>query len=247
MESKKNNIQLTKREEQIIYGTLLGDGSIGIQPKGKTPRIQIRHSIVQRHWFFWKKKELHRLCSEKAVHLQKPDGFSKRCKLHLQTLSKPCLNSVYTNTRSKEGKKTPTKHWLKHITPLSLMVWWVDDGSLISKGRRKGRWNVQGFGKKGCNFLANFLARKFKIKTTVASYYQTYAGKRKRYYYLYIQPGPLKRLLLLMLPHVPCRQVLYKFFLVYKDKQLQQHWITEMKKIVPQFSNEIDELLKRYS
>ena len=77
------------------------------------------------------------------------------------------------------------------------MVWWLDDGGLIGKGRRKGRWNTQGFHKRGTAFLVEFLAKKYQIKSVVASY--VYNKNKKRYYYIYIQPLPLKRLLLLIM------------------------------------------------
>lgn len=231
---------LLKVEEEYMLGSLLGDASIGIQPKGVTPRLQMRHSITQRHWFYAKARVWHRFASPKAIHLQKPDGYSKRCKLHFQSLSQPALLSVYKRTH----KNGLTRAWLKKITPRALMVWWLDDGSLIGKGRRKGRWNTQGFHKRGTTFLVEFLAKKYQIKSVVASY--VYKKNKKRYYYIYIQPLPLKRLLLLMLPFVTCKQMLYKFFLVYKNAAMQEHWITTMKTTLPQFSNEIDRLSLKY-
>ena len=36
--------------------------------------------------------------------------------------------------------------------------------------------------------------------------------------------------------------MVYKAFLFYKDKKLQQSWITEMKTAMPQFTKKIDEL-----
>lgn len=234
---------LTKEEKSIIYGSLLGDASIGIQPNGVTPRLQMRHSIKQRHWFYFKARKLKRLASNKAIHLQKADGYSKNWKLHFQSLSQPALVSVFKKTH-KKGQKAVTSLWLNEIDPLALMTWWLDDGGLIGQGRRKGRWNVQGFGKKGAKTLVNFLAKKYKIKSQVQSYFSK--ETHKRYYYIYIQPLALKRLLCLMLPFVPCRQMLYKFFLVYKDPIKQQHWITVMKKAVPQFSSEIDRLAEYY-
>ena len=233
---------LLKHEEDYVFGSLLGDASIGIQPKGVTPRLQMRHSIKQRHWFYCKARMFRRFSSPKAIHLQKPDGYSKYCKLHFQSLSQPALLSVYKKTFT--SKKTLTRAWLKKITPRALMVWWLDDGSLIGKGRRKGRWNTQGFNESGTKFLVDFLAKKYKIKSQVASY--VYKSNKKRYFYIYIQPLALKRLLLLMLPFVTCKQMLYKFFLVYKNPVKQKHWITILKTTLPQFESEINRLSLKY-
>src|SRR6476619_4058802 len=100
------------------------------------------------------------ICKKQMV--QKADGFSKRTKVHFQTRALPCFtrlhNEMYTN-----NKVDFTKDWLKDLTALSLMVWWLDDGGKIGEGARKGKWSTQGWGLDGNNALKQILKEKWDI------------------------------------------------------------------------------------
>ena len=50
--------KLSERTNQIILGSILGDGSLKIQNKYRNARFSFRHSIIQQEYFFWKIREL---------------------------------------------------------------------------------------------------------------------------------------------------------------------------------------------
>lgn len=54
-------ILLTKMEEAILLGTLLGDGNI--QKRGNSYRSKIQHCEKNKDYVFWKYYRLKRLCS----------------------------------------------------------------------------------------------------------------------------------------------------------------------------------------
>src|SRR3989344_3608400 len=51
--TKKRTIRMTARQRNIIVGTLLGDGHLETQDRGRTFRLKIEHSINQRGYVDW--------------------------------------------------------------------------------------------------------------------------------------------------------------------------------------------------
>lgn len=48
------------------------------------------------------------------------------------------------------------------------------------------------------------------------------------YYRLWLSTNQLKSFLRIILPYLPCKEMFYKVFLIYKDLQLQKRWISEV-------------------
>jgi hypothetical protein len=235
--TKAKNIDISERQKSILLGTLLGDGSLGIYTGYRNALFQMRHSIVQTDWFHWKAKELSTLATDKAIHVQKPDGYSTKPKLHFKTRALPSLTALY-NSLYANGKNFKSS-WLEDLNALSLMVWWLDDGSKIGEGGRKGRLNTQGFGYENNLILRRYFKRRWDISCAVASYIQ----EGTTYYYLYFQPNDFKKYLRIIMPYIPVSSMVYKAFLRYNDRALQERWISEMKAAMPQFVETIDALL----
>jgi LAGLIDADG DNA endonuclease family len=231
---------LTEREDQILRGGLLGDGSLGIYKNYVNARHQFRHSAKQSEWFSWKSDELKRLASSKAVHRQGPDGYSKVTpKLHFETLTHPALTGLYYQITT-EGRKDVTKPWVDELKPLGLLVWWCDDGGLTGRDNSQGRLSTQGFSKTASQRLQGMLFNNFGLKTTLHKLKKNPEGY---YYCISIQRAALKRLLLLILPHLECESMLYKFKLKFKEPIGQQHWISSLKEVArPELHGAIDRM-----
>ncbi len=57
----------------------------------------------------------------------------------------------------------------------------------------------------------------------------------------------LKRLLKVVMPHIPVGSMVHKTFMCYKDKARQQDWIATMKKhLKPELHDEIPKLIAKY-
>lgn len=211
----KANIQL----KEIILGSLLGDGSLVVSKKYKKPRFEFRHSILQKDYFYWKVSKLKEISSENCSRVQPPDGWSKRPKVHYQSLTHPSLIEIYNLTRHNE-EFCINRRWLKLLTPVSLMIWWLDDGSLV-KNSRQGIFCTEGFNREDLPILCRYLKQRWDIRTQV--------GRRGKYYQIRIYSAEeLKKFLRIILPYVPVANMLPKVILLYNDKTLQQRWISEV-------------------
>ena len=217
---------LSRKGTDLILGSLLGDGSLKIYPHYQNARFSFRHSIKQKDYFFWKMNELKEISSEKCWWKQK-GGFSNSVVLRYQSLALPLLSEIYDFTYVK-GKLEVRRKWLNQLTPLSLAVWWLDDGSIIANGR-KGVICTDAFSEGENILLKRYLAKVWNIETTLGSITRQYKGSTRMYWRLWLRSTEeLKKFLRIILPFVKVESMLPKVLLLYKDFDLQQRWISEI-------------------
>lgn len=113
----------SKTQRDIILGTILGDGYLEFNGCVGT-RLQIKQSVRHKEYVFWMYKKLRNLC--RTGPKQRPDTkqwyFSTRALRDL-TLTQ---NIFYKNRK----KRIPGDIADILISPLTLAVWYMDDGSL---------------------------------------------------------------------------------------------------------------------
>lgn len=229
------NIPLSDSCISIILGSILGDGSLKIHKNYKNARLKFRHSIVQKDYFEWKVSMLQEISSKNSIILQKPDGFSVNQKLLYQSRALESLSSIYYRTHS-HNKIEIQRNWLNHLTPLSLAIWWLDDGSLVSN-KRKGVICTDGFSKNSVYLLSKYLFVVWGVSTRVSSISGTNRklSKQTEYFRLWFSTTELKNFLRIILPYIPTESCLSKVMVTYKDLELQQRWISEVKAVLPKF------------
>nr|YP_009463604.1 LAGLIDADG DNA endonuclease family protein [Haematococcus lacustris]YP_009463667.1 LAGLIDADG DNA endonuclease family protein [Haematococcus lacustris]ALO21605.1 putative LAGLIDADG homing endonuclease [Haematococcus lacustris]AUW36426.1 LAGLIDADG DNA endonuclease family protein [Haematococcus lacustris]AUW36489.1 LAGLIDADG DNA endonuclease family protein [Haematococcus lacustris] len=267
--SKKRmeRIKLSKRIKSVILGTLLGDAALNIQKNFKNARFQMRHGHVQKEYFDWKVQILKSLGTEKAVHFQEPDGYQKKKhvgKWHFQTRALPELTQIFEIVCSSKKRKQIKRSWLNHLTKESLMVLWLDDGSLL---RKKGVLCTEGFSKKENLILSKYLKQVWKIDTNVIpilkkrnlptplvlsnkgvgrfhhpSVEREVEQEQRFYYRIRINTTNLTKFFRLIIPFIPCASMVYKVCIDYVDPELKQRWISILKQQLPQFSKKILEV-----
>lgn len=224
----KDYVPLSNQARAIILGTILGDGSLKIQNKNSNANLQIRHSETQKEYFLWKVEQLQEIARKKSVNIQKPDGYGKNNKLRFVSKNLPSLTELHRLTY-KNNKLRIRRKWLNQLTPLSLAVWWCDDGSLIGYGGRKGVFCTDGFNKKSVEIIARYLKSVWKIKTIVAPIRRDYKNEKREYWRIWIRSQEeLKQFLRIILPYIPVSSMLQKTILLYRDSQFQQRWISEI-------------------
>ena len=126
---------------------------------------------------------------------------------------------IYNLTHCK-GKFCIKENWLKFLTPISLLIWWLDDGSLV-KNSRQGVFCTEGFNRKDLSVLCKYQKQRWNIKAQI--------GKRGKYFQIRIySTEELKKFLHIILPYLEVENMLLKVILLYKDKTLQQRWISEI-------------------
>jgi|SRR3989339_594168 len=220
------NSFLSEQCKEIVLGSLLGDGSLKIHESYKNARFSFRHSINQKEYFFWKAERLKEISGESSTWQQSADGFGGE-KLRYQSLALNQLTELYRLTH-KNNHLIIRRKWLNQLTPLSLAIWWLDDGSLIGNGKR-GVFCTDSFSLDEQKIIARYLLKVWGIKTTIGKINRRWNGKTKEYYRLWIRSSEeLKKFLRIILPKLEIPSMLPKVILLYKNSELQQRWISEI-------------------
>jgi len=227
-----NKISLSESCKSIILGSILGDGCLKIYKPYKNARFWIRHSLIQKEYWEWKISQLIEIQTAQSKQIQKPSGFSKNKKLLFQSSAREELTQLY-NILYKKNLLKIRSTWLNNITPLSLAVWWLDDGSIIGNGKR-GVFCTDCFSKEEHQLLKNYLLVFWKIEVHIGTLKRTYKGKTKEIFRLYLNTTSLKKFFRIIMPYSPkLPSMIYKYCILYKDTKLQQRWISEMNQSFP--------------
>lgn len=222
------NISLSPQEFSVIMGGLLGDGSLKLYKGYKNARYSFRNSTKQGDYFHAKCILLRGISSSNCIFKQKADGYSKVSKLRYQSRALPPLTEIHSITH-KKNKLVIRRTWLNHLTPLSLAIWWLDDGSIVGGGRQ-GCISTDGFTEGECKILARYLLVVWKVRARLGRV----KGKESAIYYrLWLSTNQLKSFLHIILPHLPCAEIAYKFIIRYKNHALQQRWISHILRNCP--------------
>lgn len=239
-------IPLSDKCKSVILGSLLGDGSLKKEPKYANLRFKFRHSEVQKDYFYWKVDLLKEIATAKSVQNQKADGYSRHPKLLFQSSARPELTKLWEKVGS--NRMVIERHWLNHLTALSLAIWWFDDGSLTAK-KRRGVFCTDNFSKEECKILAKYLETVWEIHCSVRPIKRKENSKngytRELYYRIWLNNTEVRKLLLIVLPYAETLFTVKKCLLVYADPDYQQRWISDMRGLLSLKGNNIlNDLLK---
>jgi hypothetical protein len=252
-----HKISLSDQCKSIICGTLLGaQRCLKLTKARRGAILSIRHSQTQEEYFQWKVTCLQEIASAKSVQFSAPDKNSYRraadIKLLFQSRALDSLTDLYKITY-KQKVLSIRRRWLNRLTPLSLAIWWCDNGSIIGSPPRKGVLCTDGFNEKSVRRLARYLEKVWKLSPHVGAIHRNrkYGNYSKQIYYrIWFSTEELKKWLRIILPYIPVPSMMYKTILIYNDSQFQQRWISEVKRLAPdrpQFTEAIDAYLKKKS
>ena len=149
-------------KEQILLGTLLGDAYIGkLQGRSKTYSIAWEHCLEQEEYALWK-----------AENSLNNFSFSRRSRLDSRT--NRIYNSIVfysTKDNYQEYKelfysenKQVSQDILNKLQPLSIAIWFMDDGNLFYNGNICHlTLSVNGFDEESVDRIINYFQNKFGI------------------------------------------------------------------------------------
>ncbi len=157
---------LTQQQESLIIGSLLGDAYMRIIDGRNDAFLEINHSVKAREYVDWKFNILKDIC--KSPPKERVSGKDGRKAYRFTTRQHPQLTQIM-HKFYKHGRKTIPKDL--ELTPLSLAVWFMDDGSKTKKG--DVYLNTQQFSFSEQRRLLHVL-RKFGLKARL--------NKDKKYY-----------------------------------------------------------------
>lgn len=157
--------QLTPRQREILYGSLLGDGRLECRSKNETVRFRVHHADSQKDLLLWKYNEFKEFVVREPWCTEWYDQrYKKKYKswfFHTKTLQifTPIYRQFYKN-----GQKHIPNNIVNHFTPLVIAVWIVDDGCKTSDGLIL---NTQSFSLNEQNKLLAVLDYRYKIQGTI--------------------------------------------------------------------------------
>lgn len=145
--------EVDEQKRQLVYGTLLGDGSIS-KKQNRGYIVNVSHSQKQEGYIRFKAKVL-----GVKVHSYKNNGFSKLPLMKINYCNSGFLQEV-AKTVLINRKKKVNKKWLNKLTMEGVAYWFLDDGcSSYNKNKKYVRVNfaTYSFNQDELNLLKNML------------------------------------------------------------------------------------------
>jgi hypothetical protein len=172
--------QMTTRQQEIIIGTLLGDGYLDRTTRGYA--LRINHGIEQRAYVDWKYREIESFTNSPPREYKNSYYFRTVSHAYFDELRR----QFYSGKR-----KIPPKQIIDWMTPLVFSVWLMDDGS---RDWGQVRLNSQSFSKKENEELIRIL----EVKLGIIASLNLDKGK----YRLRVRAKSMPRVLQLATPHI---------------------------------------------
>jgi recombination protein RecA len=168
-------VPFTQEQKDLIVGTLLGDGCIALHGrKNKACRLMIGHCEKQKDFLMWKKAILGNF-----VNAVKRKEHPEKNSIMWNFTSVVHDEFRFYRTLFYEGNKKVIRDELIHyLKPLSLAVWFLDDGTLNAGVNM--RFSTDCFTKEENEKLQWMLKCNFDIRCKVCEY----TRNDKKYYYL---------------------------------------------------------------
>jgi recombination protein RecA len=133
--------------KEVLLGTLLGDGHLGLKSYRKA-RLQLVHSGKFINYFLWKVNRLSPLVGSFRGYFYKASR-TPGLKLIGVSRSSEYLKYLWDDFYIIKGESIPLRrirvrkilrpNVLNRLTPLSIAVWYMDDGGLRRRRRSLGR------------------------------------------------------------------------------------------------------------
>ena len=179
------DVSPTPEQEQIIFGSLLGDGFLHHPNRGghnMSSALKMTHSGKQREYLEWK----HSILSNFAYPIH---SFSRKEKRGGSWAASNGSEVVYFNCASHPYFTDLWERWyinghrifsldnVQNLNWLGLAVWYMDDGTYgFSKGSPYGFFCTEGFEADAQPVIKDFLLNKFGLPCSVVA---TGHGKTK--------------------------------------------------------------------
>lgn len=165
---------LTQRQEEILLGKLLGDGFL--EQNGVNVRLKIDHGAKQKDYVFWLYEEFKSVALQ-PYQLMFQDKRNGKMYKHWRfaTHSSPVFN-FWRQLFYQEGRKVINSQVIEKLTPLSLAIWYMDDG--FRRTDCRGLYLcTSGYSMEEQRLMQVCLEKKFNIQTSLH-----FAAKNVRIY-----------------------------------------------------------------
>lgn len=181
------SLSLNDKQIKVLIGSMLGDGSLVANSWKKHYRLKLQQSNKQKAYLFWKYEIF------KEFTLSSPKYEKTTNSWGFRTISHPEF-TVFRKLFYPDGRKTIPRNIEELLKdPLSLAIWYMDDGALTT---RKDSFvlNTQSFSKNDNLQLQKCLKENFHINANL--------NRDKHYWRLYIRKNSAKDFEALVKEHV---------------------------------------------
>ena len=161
----KASLTMTERQQHLLDGMMLGDGHLERQRGALFARLKIEHSVAQSAYVDWKYEEW-------RDWVRTPP----RDRVRRNRLGTTSMNRGFTTLSHHELETFRLRFYRDHrkvvpvdltLTPVSVGVWFMDDGSKKSSQCRGVYFNTQSFAPPEIEILRLALRRDAGVETTV--------------------------------------------------------------------------------
>ncbi len=170
IEEYKKTLKLTKKQKEILVGLILGDGHLETLNEGKTYRLKVEHSLKQREYLDWLYLNFKDWIN-KTPEIRKRTSLGKIMETYGFTTYTSNILEFYAKQFYQSGKKIIPITIDKIITPQSLAVWFMDDGSIKSKAHKALVIHTHGYSKNDLLLITKVLDEKFGLKVGLQKQY----------------------------------------------------------------------------
>lgn len=187
--SRRQSIEITQEQSEVIFGQLLGDGNLRKIKNSYQGRIN--HSEKQEVYCRYKQNLLKNLTytPKKTVTILKNKEYQK---IYYCMKPNENLKIFYNMFYNNNVKDVPND--LSLLTPKALAIWFMDDGS--ASGRCSISIATCSFSKKELEKLQKYLLVKYELKTTIQKDKKLYfSAESARKFYKIVQPFMIKEML----------------------------------------------------
>ncbi len=165
LRKQKASLKMTDRQKQILVGMLLGDAHLERQRGALTARLKIEHSLAQSAYVEWKFREWRdwvRTPPRERVRRNRLGTYSTN--IGFTTLAHVDFEEFRVRFYRERRKVIPID---LELLPLSMAVWFMDDGSRKSSQCRGLYLNTQSFTASEVSLLQAVISRDVGIETTL--------------------------------------------------------------------------------
>lgn len=189
----KKHQAFSKKQREILVGTLLGDAHAETRTNGKTYRVKIEHGISQKKYVDWLYSELKSLTASPPRIKKQIIREKSYKKCWFQTISSGSFR-FYAAQFYQGKKKVVPKLIHRWLTPLALAVWFMDDGSIKSSKHSAKIINTQSFSIEDVNRLIKVLEQLYGVKAK--------PRKQRSGYQIYLLAETIERFKAVIAPHI---------------------------------------------
>jgi hypothetical protein len=161
----KASLKMTNRQKQLLDGMLLGDAHLERQGRAYTARLKVEHSIRQSAYVDWKYDEWkrwvrtpprNRIRGNRLGTVSTNRGFTTLSHVEFEDIRQRFY---------RDGRKVVPRDL--ELTPVSVAVWFMDDGSRKSSQCRGLYFNTQSFLDSEVDLLRSLIKMNVGIETSV--------------------------------------------------------------------------------